>query len=54
MEKDDIRPLLMPVCNNIMESQCWGADEPFAKVGIGQGDRQAKDPEMIAEPRSRA
>lgn len=48
MAKDSLRPLLMPVCNDAMESQCWGTD-----VRTGEGDGQAKDPEMRAEPRHR-
>lgn len=40
---DDLGPLLMLVCSDSMESQCWGTDGPFAEVRTGQGDGQAKD-----------
>lgn len=53
MTKDDFRPLLLPVCSDTMEIQCWGTDGPFAVVRTGQGEEQAKDPEMRAEPRHR-
>lgn len=53
MRKNDLRPLLLPVCNDAMEIQCWGTDGPFAEIRTTQGEGQAKDPEMRADPRHR-